>query len=103
MMGEEPSSEPCSGLNESLGVESLWQAIGNVAAPPQDDPLLGTTIGSMRWLLLGSAGDPASLMLGAIAGGNVTSHLFSVPLGWTVDVDLLADLVSARLTELDAG
>lgn len=33
--------------------------------------LLGTTIGSMRWLLLGSAGDPASLMLGAIAGGAV--------------------------------
>lgn len=41
--------------------------------------------------------------LGAIAGGNVTSHLFSVPLGWTVDSDLLAGLVSARLTELDAG
>lgn len=47
MMGEEPSSEPCSGLNESLGVESLWQAIGNVAAPPQDDPLIGTMIGGV--------------------------------------------------------
>jgi uncharacterized protein YdhG (YjbR/CyaY superfamily) len=41
--------------------------------------------------------------LGAIAGGNVTAHLFSVPFGWTVDTDLLADLVSARLTELDTG
>jgi uncharacterized protein YdhG (YjbR/CyaY superfamily) len=41
--------------------------------------------------------------LGAIAGGNVTAHLFSVPFGWTVDADLLADLVSARLTELETG
>jgi hypothetical protein len=41
--------------------------------------------------------------LSAIAGGNVTAHLFSVPFGWTVDADLLADLVSARLAELDAG
>jgi hypothetical protein len=33
--------------------------------------LLGAMIGSMRWLLGGSAMDPASLVLGAIAGGAV--------------------------------
>lgn len=38
--------------------------------------------------------------LEAITGGKVTSHLFSVPLGWAVDGDLLADVVRARLAEL---
>lgn len=33
--------------------------------------LLGTMIGSMRWLLDGSATDPASVILGAVAGGAV--------------------------------
>lgn len=38
-------AEPGEGV--SLGVESLWRAIGNEATPPQDDPLLGTTIGGV--------------------------------------------------------
>lgn len=40
--------------------------------------------------------------LEAITGGKVTSHLFSVPFNWAVDGTLLADLVTARLTELTA-
>ncbi len=40
--------------------------------------------------------------LEAISGGNVTSHLFSVPLGWPVDGELLADIVRDRLVELAA-
>jgi uncharacterized protein YdhG (YjbR/CyaY superfamily) len=38
--------------------------------------------------------------LEAIAGGNVTSHLFSVPFDWSIDSDLLDDMVRARLDEL---
>lgn len=40
--------------------------------------------------------------LEAIRGGNVTSHLFSVPFGWPVDGELLAEMVTVRLTELTA-
>lgn len=39
--------------------------------------------------------------LGSIPGGKVTAHLFSVPFDWDVDADLLAELVEARLAELD--
>ncbi len=38
--------------------------------------------------------------LDAIPGGNVTSHLFSVPFGWAVDGALLGEMVAARLAEL---
>jgi uncharacterized protein YdhG (YjbR/CyaY superfamily) len=41
--------------------------------------------------------------LEALPGGKVTRHIFSVPIGWAVDHELLADLVSARLTELGAS
>ena len=46
-MVEEAPHEPVSSADESLGVESLWRAIGSVAASPPDDPLLGTTIGGV--------------------------------------------------------
>lgn len=38
-----------------------------------------------------------------IGGGKVTSHLFSVPLGWSIDGGLLGEIVTARLTELSGG
>jgi uncharacterized protein YdhG (YjbR/CyaY superfamily) len=41
--------------------------------------------------------------LGAIPGGSVTSHLFSVPFGWVPDHDLVARVVEARLAELTPG
>jgi uncharacterized protein YdhG (YjbR/CyaY superfamily) len=37
----------------------------------------------------------------SIPGGKVTAHLFSVPFDWTVDADLLEELVEARIAELD--
>ncbi len=39
----------------------------------------------------------------AFAGLKVNSKTFVVPVGWEVDPDLLAALVSARLAELSAG
>ena len=41
--------------------------------------------------------------LEAIVGGKVTAHLFSVPLGWVVDGELLADMVRDRLAEVAAS
>jgi uncharacterized protein YdhG (YjbR/CyaY superfamily) len=38
--------------------------------------------------------------LEALPDVTVTRHIFSVPLGWDVDQQLLADLVDARLAEL---
>ena len=44
-MAEDVTNEQEAGEGQSLGVESLWRAVENVADAPEEDPLLGTTIG----------------------------------------------------------